>query len=151
MKRFLLRPFYQSVLALLVAGLTAQAGVIVPTNIHNHTTVPVDVTTVRIVSSLFPQQRATNLVTVTIQPGKEAPVMLMGGAHGVGSSYTKQVTIAEAATAAQPAINLVAPPLILTNNIDVRWSREGYGVDIDPQTGRFTFLPEPSSPPNPPK
>jgi hypothetical protein len=134
--------------AFLAAALTARAIATFPATVENRTSVAVEITTVRVQRDLG-KPSTTNEVKVTIQPGQQARVMLMGGSFGTGSSFTKQVTIAQAPTpAGQPAVKIIAPPLVLDKDFPTTGDCV---VNIDPKTGHFTFHSAPPKPkPAPP-
>jgi hypothetical protein len=136
-------PFFLALPAFLAAALAARAIVIIPANVENRTSVAVVITTVR-VEMTGAKPVATNEATVTIQPGQKAKVMLMFGTFAMGSSSTKQVTIAQAPTPdGQPPVKTIAPPLVLDKDFPTTGDCI---IDIDPKTGQFTFHSAPAKP-----
>jgi hypothetical protein len=130
-----------ALLLLLSASPMARAIAIFPAKLQNNTSVAVEICVVRVQTQLG-SPATTNEVKVTIQPGESASVMLMGGTFGTGASYTKQITISQAANFdasldGQLAGKPIAPPLVLDKPTSTM-ARE-FVVDVDRKTGRFTF------------
>ena len=132
-----------ALLILLAVNPEARAIVIFPANVQNKTSVPVEITVVRVQTQLG-KPKTTNEVKVTIQPGRSASVMIMGGSFGTGASSTKQITISQAPSGGKPVAKPIAPPLVIDKPTSTM-ARE-FVVDIDPKTARFTFEPVPLKP-----
>ncbi len=148
MKPVLRLRLFVAIPAVLAATLTARAIVIIPATVENNTSVAIEITTVRVQRDLG-KPSTTNEAKVTIQPGQQARVMLMGGSFGTGSSFTKQVTITQAPTPGdQPPVKIIAPPLVLDKDFPTTGDCI---VDIDSKTGHFAFHSAPPKPtPAPP-
>jgi hypothetical protein len=129
-----------ALLILLAVSREARGIVIFPAKVQNKTSVPVEITVVRVQTQLG-KPSTTNEVKVAIQPDKSASVMIMGGSFGTGASSTKQITISQAPSSGKPVAKPIAPPLVIDKPTSTM-ARE-FAVDIDPQTARFTFEPVP--------
>lgn len=132
-----------ALLILLAVNPEARAIVIFPANVQNKTSVPVEITVVRVQTKLG-KPSTTNEVKVTIQPEKSASVMIMGGSFGTGASSTKQITISQAPSGGKPVAKPIAPPLVIDKPTSTM--ARNFVVDIDPKTVRFTFEPVPLKP-----
>ncbi len=127
-----------ALLILLAVSPEARAIVIFPANVRNKTSVPVEITVLGVQTQLG-KPSTTNEVKVTIQPEKNASVMIMGGSFGTGASSTQQITISQAPSGGKPVAKPIAPPLVIDKPTSTM-ARE-FVVDIDPKTARFTFEP----------
>ena len=125
---------------------------ICPDTIYNRTSVPVMLTTLRVVETsgtpgVSTFQTTTRKDTFIIHPGEHADVILAptsareaGPNAATGpwvSAYTRQVRIAQSSANGQP----IASPLVFTNTSFsmLKSERSDYQVDISPQTHRFTI------------
>jgi hypothetical protein len=131
-------PSTLTLLSFFAAGPAAVGMQIFPANVQNNTSVPLEICVERVQTGLG-MATTTNESKVTIQPGQHAPVMLMGGAFGMGASSTSKITITQVvASGAKP----IAPALVLKDPA-VGLERE-FVVSVDTKTGQFKFEAAPA-------
>jgi hypothetical protein len=132
-------PSTLALISLFAVGPAARGMQIFPATVKNSTSVPVEIRVERVQTGLG-VATTTNESKVTIQPGQHAPVMLMGGAFGMGASSTSKITISQVvASGTKPIV-----PTLVLEDPDSTMER-AYTVSIDSKKAQFKFEPVPGA------